>query len=404
MTRATARSSRPHPLPLPRRLALQAILPALLAGGLGSSGCSQDFPQEMEIQPDQKIRPLGVVCEPAEAIPGETVRVTLRYYDPSPAATASAWSLALDYRLDRYDTLEYEGHVIDLAPLTSERRIEADADGIVTESFLFAVPETCLLVSSAVPEVIEIDLPPEVEPLFSPAGAYPTREEVDACLASVDPSALTAAQLGWLRTCSDLFACQIRLRCALRGALHLDVTRNLTVRYSRRLGSPNANLNPRLTAVALIDVHSADVDDRFDIARHPSDTTCVYAGDPAAPVAQTIEVRAGHTYFLQALDEKQPYVSPAGIRHDENHFYSWYYTRRHDAPDDLYFIQGHDGDEYTDMGPMDEIVRIVPPPAGMGPQRYLLHLLVRDERPEWRMYQGTPGSVYARMELLLTPS
>ncbi len=382
---------------------LGAATGLLAAWSLLGAGCGTDFPQEMEIKPGEKTRPLGVICEPAEAVPGESVLVTARYYDPDPAATASAWRLALDYRLDRYEELEYEGRVINLEPLMRERSVVADEDGIVTETFRFSVPDSCLLLSSAVPEVIATDLPPAIAELMQPAGRYPTKREVDAFLAAVDTTALSPDLLDWVRFYGDLFACQIRLRCALRGGTPLNITRNLTVRYSRRLGSPNENLNPHLTAITLIDVHSPDVEDRSAIRFFASDTTLVYHSDPGVPVARTIEVRAGHTYFLEALDQKQSYVSPAGISHQEDHEYFWYYTRRHPANDDLFFIKEHSGDESSDMGPKDEIVRIDPPPATLGPQRYRLHLVVRDLRPEWRMFHGTPGTAYAGMTLLFTP-
>jgi hypothetical protein len=378
--------------------------PLILATTLLVAGCSTDFAQEMEIKPGEKTRPLGIICEPAEAVPGETVQVTARYYDPDAAAAASSWRLALDYRLDRYYELEYEGPPIDLEPLMQESRTDVDDDGIVTQTFRFAVPDSCLLVSSAVPEVIATDLPPAIAELLQPAGPYPTKQEVDAFLASVDTTALSPDELAWLQFYGDLFACQIRLRCTLRGGTPLSITRNLTVRYSRRLGSHNENLNPFITAIALIDVRSSDVDDKNDIHNFESDTTFVYHSDPSVPVERTIEVQSGHTYFLETRDEKQSYVSPAGLRHDEQYEYFWYYTRHHSAQDDLFFIKQDDGSENSDMGPKDEIVRIEPPPSSLGPQRYLLHLVVRDLRPEWRMYQATPGTAYAGVELLFAPA
>jgi hypothetical protein len=373
----------------------------LTVAALGTAGCSTDFAPETDIQVGVKTRPLTVICEPPEAVPGEMVTVTTRFYDPDAGSTDLSWVMALDYRLDRYDQQEYEGLHVDLDPLLYDLETEVSDDGLVRQRFRFDVPDSCLLVSGAVPETIEIELPPEIEEIIQPEGAYPTKVELDTFFATTNPEHLSDAGLLWAQTASDFFACQIRLRAQLTGGIPLAITKNLTVRYSRRFGSRNVNTNPEVWTLGIITVHAADVDDRDDIVKHETDTTYVYHKDPGYPVESTIPVASGKTYYMFVRHSGEVYRSPAGILHDETHEYFWYSTRFHPAEKDEHFFVTDSGEE-AEMRWLDHIVRIKPP-LNRGSQRYLIHSAVRDFRPEWRLYHATPGAALVTVDLLFDP-
>ena len=59
---------------------------------------------------------------------------------------------------------------------------------------------------------------------------------------------------------ADLFATQIRLRATLTGGQIVDVTRNVTIRHSGRLGSPNVNTNPTLGEFEIVVIPRPDAD------------------------------------------------------------------------------------------------------------------------------------------------
>jgi len=380
------------------RIALWSIL---VAANLG--GCSTDMSQQLAIEPGVKTRPLAVICDPPEAVPGEQVEVRLYLYAPDPGALATSWRVALDYRMDIYDELESEGAYVSLDETMEDLRWDAADDGTIIQGFSFVVPESTMFVSSGLPERVTDPLPPEMLELIDPAQeGYVTRAEILTFLRNVDPATLAPATLAAVRAYSDLFGCQIRLRGTITGDIDLDVTKNLTVRYSKKFGSDNVNTNPGIRWVGIIEVQGRDVDDRDEIASYDTDTTYVYHATEPSRVERTLKINPAYTYYALVDHEIERYRSPAGIEHEEDHEYHWHYRKfTPDANEDPLFVDD-DGSE-IEMEEMDEIIRFDPPNWSVA-TGFQFFLVVRDFRIEWRMFHATPGAAYVAVEGILEPT
>jgi len=209
-----------------------------------------------------------------------------------------------------------------------------------------------------------------------------TKAELAEFLTTVDPVSLSGEETALLQAFSDLFACQVRLRAKIRSGINLDVTRNLTVRYSRKFGSSNVNENSAIERIGIIGVAHDDLEAREDIGLYANDTTWVFHASRPDLVEQAVAVEGRFEH------EEQP-----------EHF--WYYT----TLDPVTLIDGFyvtdSGDEADDMYVFDdhETVRIAPP-IGLGPKLIRMYVVSRDYRPEWRMYHATPGATLQHMDVL----
>ncbi|MFH1843035.1 MAG: hypothetical protein ABIF77_07480, partial [bacterium] len=347
-------------------------------------------------------RPFAIVCEPPDAAPGETVTVTLHCYEPQPSAGEVSWMLVLDYNEDLYGEQAVERRIIDLDQLATIDDMVYDNEGLGTLTFEFVVPQNTLLVTSALEDRFTEPLPDAVRQLFQPAHAdYLTRAEIDGFLARVDPAALDPESLAWVQSVSDRFACQIRLRASLRSGIDLTVTKNLTVRYSSRLGSDNVNQNPTVNWVAVLAVHHSDLEDPDDIGRYVVDTTYVYHRDPARQDTTPIAVDRNLTYYLQVDHDPVPYLSPLGNLQTEDHDYNWYFARLYSSNSDRNFYLNETGDDKPDIGELEEIVRFDPPP-GPDAKQVRVFVVVRDYRLEWYQYNFVPGAAYVTVPVAFT--
>lgn len=357
-----------------------------------ATGCGVSFPdEEMHFGLETKARPYAVVVEPPDAAPGETVTVTLFVQAPDPAEMDITWQAALDYNIGLYGADEVErSHVQVPVPPVS-----ADADGFMTQEFQWVVPDSVHLWTSAIPEVLDDPLMVALaEALLGDAASSPPRKvEVDAWLrdlTAADVAAMEPSDQEATWALADRFACQIRFRAQLRTDLVVDVTRNLTVRHTGRLGGPNKNENARINSFAIIAVNKLDAD-RDDISDPAVEKTWYRFIDEGVRVADevAVPVLGNRTWFSAVSFEPEEYASPFefGSLLSETGSYRWYYYRQ-DAPGSEHQLMvTEDGDE-AEMWALKEEARIIP--AGVG-SRFRIVAAVRDERSEWSSYHLVPG-------------
>lgn len=369
-----------------------AILLTTVAAGL--AGCGLGFPdEEMHLGLQDKVRPFAVLVEPPEAAPGQTVQVTLLGRASRPDQLDISWRVALDYSQGLYEVDEIERNFRALAAPPAA----ADEDGFLTQTFSWTVPDSVLQQTSALPEVLD---DPVLTALLAGMPGFvadtpPTRAQVAAWLADLTPEGVAALASGereavW--ALADRFACQVRLRATLRTDEVVEVTRNLTVRHTARLGGPNANLNTRVRDFAVVAMEKRDATESdIDDTAVPRTWYRFVDGDGIRVADQVqIPVHEGWTYYLTAGFEAQSYDAPfePGLVVQEEGDFRWYYYRQ-DAPSaEHQFFVTEDGQE-AEMWDLDEHARI--DPAGPG-SRFRVVVAVRDTRGDWAQYQAAPGT------------
>lgn len=372
-----------------------ALLLPMLAGLL--AGCGEGFPdQEMHLGLDDKVRPYAVLIEPPEASPGDTVRVTLQARAPQPDELDITWRVALDYSLGLYGVDEVERNLRPLAPPPPV----VDEDGFLTQTFAWVVPDSALLYSSAVPAVIEDPSLAVLGGLLAGAGfgLPPRKDEADAWLRTLDAEevrAMEPATRQATRGLTDRFACAVRFRATLRTDVVVEVTRNLTIRHTRRLEGPNLNRNPtlrywNLAAIEKRDAGEGDLTDP-DLTVH----RLLFLDMNGARVADVITVpfHDDWTYYLTASSSGDEYTSPWNPEFVTTELarYRWYYYRQ-DAPTAAHqFFVTDEGDE-AEMWNLTGSVRIVPDGVG---STFRVVTVVRDYRDEWESFQASPGMALA---------
>ncbi len=368
-----------------KKLILLALLSSLL---LGITACSEGFPdEEMHFGTENKTRPYAVIIDPPEAAPGDTVLVTLYAQTPDLQQLDISWRVALDYDIGLYDEDKTEGRFLDIDVPPAV----VDEDGFLTQVFSWVVPDSVHQITSAIPTVLtDPAMIYLAEELIGPeAGSPPAKLAVDAWLKALtaqDMEEMSPIQRTGTWALADIFSCQIRFRVAMWDELHLDVTRNLTVRHTGRLGGPNMN-------------HNADVDEFKLTALHKIDATKDDLEDPQ--VARTefdllpsgeneIPLDANWTYYISTGFHPQQYTSPfdPSLVLQEQAEYRWYFYRK-DAPASGHqFYQTEDGEE-AEMWNLEEEVRINPASSG---SVFRVVSVLRDERGEWKMYHAVPGT------------
>ena len=360
----------------------------------------------MRLGPEDKIRPLGVVLDPPEAAPGETVQISLYWYDPRPSDTRIEWRVALEYDPGFYGVDPIERRVVDL-PRPGEASVSTtdQGDGFFSQSFSFTVPDSAIVWS---PNLATLQEDEALSALADAAAPWvdPTPEAWDTFLGGLetaDLDQLDAETVQMVQAMADLFAAQIRFRATLEHGSTVEVTRNLSIRYSSRLGSANVNRNPRVDAWSIVGIPEVDAlwSDRSDYEDR-LERTPIASGDVAAPEVH-LEAKDGWTYYLVCESEPQRYGSPYTPDHvlDELLSYRWFRFRADDPTSEDPFFVRDDGTE-ADSFDLDEAVRIEPE-GGEGMQHYRVWLVVRDERPEWTRYQATPGQRIVFTDIIFGP-
>ncbi len=365
------------------------------------AGCGDDFlNEEMLLGDENKLRPLAVVCEPAEVSPGQEITVTLYYWDPDPDETSIDWRVALDYDSGLYGADPVERGYVDLGQVTAIDPPVNTGEGFMRQSVSYVVPTTVLRETSAIPTALDEEPWSSLTELVSP-GEDLTQSDMDDFLSSLtvgDLASLNAQERALVLDLADIFACQIRFRIQLRQERILDVTRNVTVRHSRRLGSPNVNENTRLTQWDLVAVPVADVG--YDQIDDYSDQLLRFdlidgAGDP---VPVSVPAHADWTYFIETDFAAQSYTSPFSDDRvfDEHADHRWYTFRRDDGDVGYPLLRNEDGEE-AEMWELDDWVRIVPPNSGESIFR--IYSCVRDDRPEWEGFHASSGTALTATEI-----
>jgi len=367
-----------------RKLAILSLVSLVLL-----AGCDNDFlANEQDIQSGSKTRPLAIICDPPEAVPGQEVTITLRFYEPDPAAVSVSWQAVLDYNVDLYNDIETEEEIVDLSSISAPT---FDDNNIGEQSFNYTVPENILLISSGLDEIFTEPVPNSIRDLIQPANAdYLTKREINTFLATVDPATLDAEVLAWCREFSDYFASEIRFRADIESNVKLDITKNLTVRYSGKFSSDNVNQNQLVRWIGIISIHEPDVEEHRDIEDYDCDTTYVYHENQALISTEPIPAHADWTYWIFAQCDYENYVSPAGNEHRETIYYSWYFLRPDpNASDDLFY-----GDAREKSGTDEGEETQIQPPLITADENLHIFLVARDFRWEWDMYHATPGVTY----------
>jgi hypothetical protein len=372
------------------------------------NGCSDKFTDvEMHLGSEDRVRPLAILCDPPEAAPGDTVEVTLLCYSPNPAALQLNWKVALDYDLGRYEADEVERHLVDLDATQPIPRPQDDGQGFLRQTFRYVVPDSSLWWASSLPDPLVDEGTIGLAGLLLPPGpsAPTSKQAVERYLRELSPAdldAMPAETRAAALALADRFACRLRFRATLQEGVVVDVTRCLTVRHSRRLGSPNTNLNPQIAGFQIVGVPHPDIEYR-DLPRYEAEVVR-YSFQPETEGTPEARVprHEGWTYFLEMGTTPQTYTSPFSgeALFKEQDTYRWYYFRM-DAPGDRYALFRDDQGDATQMWALDEHVRLEPPPVG-GESRYRLFGCLRDERPEWQYYQASPGLSVTVGEVVFT--
>ena len=361
------------------------------------AGCDTTFPnEEMDVAGSDKTRPFAIVCEPAEAAPGETVTVTMHYYEPDPDRHDVSWRVALDYDLGLYEADEVERDFVELDAQVAPPL--HDEHGFCTQAFTYTIPDDALLRASSQPEVITDELVLALaRPLLGLGDDEPLmKEELDRRLALIAAGDVPweyisnpEIRYAWGRL-GDLFACEMRFRAAIDGMVQVDVTKNLTVRYSQHLVSFNINVNPWISstyiqAVPHPDIAYEDIDTYADEILVYGMISAGWSGDLAE-----IPLHDDWTYYLRTEYFIQGYTSPFEDEHHREDAYSRWYYYNLDNPGSSHplFVQDDGGE--AEMYDLNESVRLLQP-AQPGQLGYRIVTCIRGERLEWRSYAFAPG-------------
>lgn len=372
-----------------KKLSLLILLTWSLAA---VGGCGDGFPdEEMHLGVENKTRPYAVVIDPPEAAPGDTVLVTLRAQAADPDELDVSWRVALDYTIGLYDDDKSEGHFLDLdVPLP-----EYDDEGFLTQQFFWVVPDSVMLISTALPEVLTdpVMVMLAAELIGPEAGNPPTKAAVDTWLKNLtadEVQAMPPAERYATWALADLFACQVRFRTAMWSDQMVDVTRNLTIRQTSRLGGPNENSNAETSLLLVTALHKADadLDDLEDPSVERSEFIFIENGVRQNDQLE-VPLNSGWTYYLTVDFFKEQYTSPydPSLTLSEQGEYRWYYYRQDQPASGHQFLVNEDGDG-AEMWELDEEVRLNP--GGVG-SRFRVLSVVRDDRSEWRLYHAVPG-------------
>ncbi len=366
----------------------------LLLVVVGVSACSDGFPdEEMHFGLEEKVRPYAIIIDPPEAAPGDTVLVTLLAQTSDPDELDISWRVAMDYSLGMYETdeIERQYHTLDV-PLP-----QTDADGFLNQTFQWVVPDSAILNASDIPEVL--DDPAMVylaEELIGPeAGSPPTKSAVNAWLSALtmdDVNEMSSMEREATWALADRFAIQVRFRAALRTDAVVDVTRNLTVRYTNALEGPNTNENSRVRHLYVVAIEKANapMEDLYNEQVPQSGYFFISVFDRINDSVQ-IPYHSDWTYYIINTFTIQGYTAPFDptIEVWESILNHWYYYRQDQPLSEHHFFADEDGGD-VEMYELDGTVRIMPDGVG---SIFRVVAAVRDIRYEWVSYNAVPGQV-----------
>jgi len=325
---------------------------------------------------DKKIRPFAIRVTPAEAMPGDTVIAELFIWDAGQAYTVD-WSLGLGYSIGNYGQGESVEKMLDLDSMALEV-----GPGALKIKFVVPTGENNPITHSPMlPEQLNI-------PGNENGGLY-ARSEIVHMLDS-----LTTFPNSW-GVAIEAFGTPLYIQAqVISGDFKLEVMKNLTVRYAKKLESgeriSSVNENPRMDSLGWITVHEKGVVNPANIAGLSSDTVW-YPLEHDAIFAQlqvnSLAVSRENSYFvLIQSDSAQRYLSPNQIEHSELLQYQWFFTNLMPEGDEwskqlqLEFFDGNSS------APLAHVIL----PQSDSEREFALHIVLRDNRPEWQM-QNSAG-------------
>lgn len=353
---------------------------ALCAALLGSTGCSQ-FPSRYENIDQSKTRPFAIICDPADATPGDTVHVRLMQFTPvdSPAMN---WTLSLDYAEDEYGRNILESHVVDLNSMM--------LPGAMVSDFRFVLPESTFLFSTMLQRTFN-------QPAFF-GGVGIAGIDSLLKLNRSSPDSLPSE----LRVAIDDIACKVRLRVHVQADVDLEIFKDLLVRYSHAYASANQNVNPVLHWVGVFRVERSHLSDPDSIEDYPHSFQYLYNALDPASVSDTVEIDTGCTYFFAAdsgingtdtsLQHYRYFSTRSSVYKTgmEEYYYDWFYTN-------LDYQAGMEMDSLIMIpGDRSRYVTGMLPPVDTAMHNFKIYTVVRDRRVNQPMF--TTGVAYAEVQ------
>ena len=257
---------------------------------------------------NEKIRPFGIVLDPPEAAPGDTVKIKLHFYNAQKKNITISWKISLNCYLDKYGlyTIEDEIRNLDSMVLPGGNQLE----------FSFIVPtgvNNPLLLSSMIPDSIPI------------SGMGIKKSDL---ITMFDTSQTLSQEC---RQYIDNFLSFVLITATIKSNIEIDIIKKLTIRYSNKISSTqdfisNTNRNTRIDSIGIISVNTKNINNPKDIGSFAADTQ-YFSSDTS--VVDTFIVDENHSYFLvtDTIGAAQLYRSRKtnGVL-KEILYYNWFYT------------------------------------------------------------------------------
>ncbi len=354
---------------------------------IGLIACS-DFSETYEnVIQDKKIRPFAITMDPAEAAPGDTVHVRLHIHDAE-KNYAINWQLALSYQVGNKGLTTEASHIIDLN--SEGRHFNSSADGL---GFSFVIPNDSnnpILLSPMVPSLVRksgnISITEQgalaTLGITDLSGGLPLQTLIQA----IDSSQSIPNSLSPL---IDNLTSLIQIKAMVTSpGFSVDVTKQMTVRYSNTLDSgnyiSNVNKNPTIDSLGIIRVFELGVEDETLLSSVISDTIYFHRENtiPSTPSFDTLTITEGYSYFLIAASENnnQLYRSPDEFVHHEKHIYQWFYTNINETNENWEELITFNADESNKD---HSVISINFPDISSNIDHCILRATVMDSRPEW---------------------
>jgi len=332
-------------------------------------GCNRAPSSYANIE-ESKIRPFAIICEPPEALPGDTVLIHLMAWYPGGIVPSISWSVALDYGVDLYGNNFFEKRIVPLSgPLLVP---SSDSLGL---KFKFIVPKDVIQTST------------QLQAAFQNGSGFDNRSllATDSLLQYTPPLFLAESHKSKIPS----FGTRIKLRAHMETDITIDITKLLTIRYTRKFDSLNANNNPAITWVAIISVKKSGVTNADSIYSYPHTTQYLYNSFHPSLVKDTVDIDEGYSYFIAAdsgisLDtttlQNYSYLSKDGSTKTAPEFYRYqFFYKNLDfnssmETDSLIVFQ--EGGGPFGRGPVVNFL----PPVDTKMRRFQFFVVVRDQR------------------------
>lgn len=211
-------------------------------------GCTEFSTRYVNIEND-KIRPIAFICDPPEAMPGDTVDVRVFASFPNGMPDIS-WTVALDYGVDLYGNETVERHIVPLSDLHA-----VNLDDSLGIHFRFVVPDSTLLFSTQLKGLLARN---------AASFGGMSVADLDSFLRASPPGLLPFP--GYL---VDQFAANIKLRGHMVQNITLDITKEVTVRYTGKFNPANASKNPSIRWIKWIAVQKNKMTSPDSIRNYP---------------------------------------------------------------------------------------------------------------------------------------